>query len=148
MAYTIKELADKFNVSKQAIRKQLEGELVSKHVTKKAINGVTTKVIDETGYELLRKHYEQVTNDSKQGETNVDIVSLLKEQLETKDKQIDKLQNMLDQAQRLQLVAENKVKQIETSTNDQETSDPEPVQEADPVENNQPKKKLHWWQRL
>lgn len=144
MPYTIRELATEFKVSKQAIRKQLEREPVSQHVTKKNINGVTTKVIDEVGYKLIQKHYKQVTNDSSEGGNEVTTLKLLQNQLEIKDKQIETLQRLLDQQQQLQL---NSIQTIHTS--------PENVTEGLIDQNNttnsdkqQTIKKKHWFKNF
>lgn len=119
--YTIKEIADELGVSKSAISQKLTDEFRSKFTDKKEINGRVTVVIDEEGADWLRNHNKKKKkeNDDK----NDDVIQVLKEQLEKKDEQIEKLQILLSQSQQLQLKQNEKIKLLET-------------------------KKRHWWQRI
>lgn len=118
--YTIKDIAEELGVSKSAISQKLTDEFRSKFTTKKKINGRVTVVIDEKGAEFLRKH-----NKKKKEKNNddSDVIEVLKQQLKEKDKQIEKLQILLNQSQQLQLQQDEKIKLLET-------------------------KKKHWWQKL
>lgn len=119
--YTIKEIADELGVSKSAISQKLTDEFRSKFTDKKEINGRVTVVIDKEGADWLRNHNKKKKkeNDDK----NDDVIQVLKEQLEKKDEQIEKLQILLSQSQQLQLKQNEKIKLLET-------------------------KKKHWWQRI
>lgn len=126
---TIRELADEFNVSKQAVRKRLTDEFREKYVETVYSNGVKTLVVTVTGYMLLKQHFSGGNNTGKKG-SNVDgntgkdnVTSVSKQttddgyvfkileqqlavkdkQLENKDSQISQMQNLLDQQQRLAL---------------------------------------------
>lgn len=119
--YTIKEIADELGVSKSAISQKLTDEFRSKFTDKKEINGRVTVVIDKEGADWLRNHNKKKKkeNDDK----NDNVIQVLKEQLEKKDEQIEKLQILLSQSQQLQLKQNEKIKLLET-------------------------KKKHWWQRI
>ena len=115
---TIKELADEFNVSKQAVRKRLTEEFRANHVETVTSNGVKTLVVTYTGYMLLKQHFttSNATGNDKVADTSnpttgdLSVVKILEQQLfvkdkqlENKDSQISQMQNLLDQQQRLAL---------------------------------------------
>ncbi|WKD56581.1 MULTISPECIES: DUF536 domain-containing protein [Lactococcus] len=115
---TIKELADEFNVSKQAVRKRLTEEFRANHVETITSNGVKTLVVTYTGYMLLKQHFttsnatgnDKVTDTSNPTTGDLSVVKILEQQLfvkdkqlENKDSQISQMQNLLDQQQRLAL---------------------------------------------
>ncbi|MCT1178811.1 DNA-binding protein, partial [Lactococcus lactis] len=115
---TIKELADEFNVSKQAVRKRLTEEFRANHVETVTSNGVKTLVVTYTGYMLLKQHFttsnatgnDRVTDTSNPTTGDLSVVKILEQQLfvkdkqlENKDSQISQMQNLLDQQQRLAL---------------------------------------------
>ena len=115
---TIKELADEFNVSKQAVRKRLTEEFRANHVETVTSNGVKTLVVTNTGYMLLKQHFttsnvtgnDKVTDTSNPTTGDLSVVKILEQQLfvkdkqlENKDSQISQMQNLLDQQQRLAL---------------------------------------------
>ncbi|WP_270234520.1 DUF536 domain-containing protein [Lactococcus garvieae] len=115
---TIKELADEFNVSKQAVRKRLTEEFRANHVETVTSNGVKTLVVTYTGYMLLKQHFttsnttgnDKATDTSNPTNADLSVVKILEQQLfvkdkqlENKDSQISQMQNLLDQQQRLAL---------------------------------------------
>jgi CTP-dependent riboflavin kinase len=126
---TIRELADEFNVSKQAVRKRLTDEFRANYVETVYSNGVKTLVVTASGYMLLKQHFSggndtgktgsnvagngdkvNVTSDSKQTTDDGSIFKILEQQLAVKDKQLEnkdsqiaQMQNLLDQQQRLAL---------------------------------------------
>lgn len=126
---TIRELADEFNVSKQAVRKRLTDEFRANYVKTVYSNGVQTLVVTVDGYLLLKQHFSggnnigktassvggnggkvNNTGDSKQKTYDGSIFKILEQQLNVKDKQLEnkdlqiaQMQNLLDQQQRLAL---------------------------------------------
>ena len=129
---TIRELADEFKVSKQAVRKRLTDEFRANYVETVYSNGVETLVVTVGGYRLLKQHFSSskgsenagsnvggnggnggnanVTSDNKQTTDNSYVFKILEQQLAVKDKQIEnkdsqisQMQNLLDQQQRLAL---------------------------------------------
>lgn len=121
MPKTIRELADEFNVSKQAVRKRLTDEFRSKYVETVYSNGVQTLVVTVSGYILLKQHFSSgnvagnggnidVGSDSKKITGDGSVFKILEQQLAVKDKQLEnkdlqisQIQNLLDQQQRLTL---------------------------------------------
>jgi len=129
---TIRELADEFKVSKQAVRKRLTEDFRAKYVEPVYSNGVETLLVTISGYRLLKQHFSSskdskniginvggkggngsvtsVTGDDKQTTDNSYVFKILEQQLAVKDKQIEnkdsqisQMQNLLDQQQRLAL---------------------------------------------
>ena len=131
MVKTIRELADEFGVSKQAIRKKLDANFRTNYVQTVTRNGVQTLVVTNSGYLLLKQHFDGGNNQkpkgnvftSNSGNMNTDIIELLNQQLAIKDSQIKEkddqlksMQKLLDQSQQLQLGTEKKVEELETAT--------------------------------
>ena len=126
---TIRELADEFKVSKQAVRKRLTDEFRENYVETIYSNGVKTLVVTVAGYMLLSQHFSGGnyagklasnvnSNDGKVNGTSYiktttddgPIFTILEQQLTVKDKQLEnkdlqiaQMQNLLDQQQRLAL---------------------------------------------
>jgi len=138
MSKTIRELADEFNVSKQAIRKQLNPKFRENYVQTVTSNGVKTLVVNNYGYKLIKQHFKggndqklnEKTGTSNGGNQSNNTIELLKQQLLTKDGQIKEkdnqlriMQKLLDQSQQLQLMTESKIKQLENKNNKSDTED-------------------------
>lgn len=119
--YTIKDIADELSVSKSAISQKLTDEFRSKFTSKKKINGRITVIINEEGAEWLKNHNKKKKENN---DKNSDVIEVLKQQLQKKDEQIEKLQILLNQSQQLQLKQNKKIELLET------------------------KQKKHWWQKL
>ena len=130
---TIKELADEFNVSKQAVRKRLTEEFRANHVETVTSNGVKTLVVTYTGYMLLKQHFttsnatgnDKVTDTSNPTTGDLSVVKILEQQLfvkdkqlENKDRQISQMQNLLDQQQRLALQDKKLLEEYKSEIND------------------------------
>ena len=128
MPKTIRELADEFGVSKQAIRKKLDANFRKKYVQTVTRNGIQTLVVIDPGYILLKQHFNGSNNQkpkekiftSNTGKESIETIELLNQQLAIKDSQIKEkdeqlksMQKLLDQSQQLQLMAENKIKNLE-----------------------------------
>jgi len=162
MSKTVKELADEFKVSKQAISKQLTKDFRANHVKKVTTNGLRQLSIDDEGYSVLKAHFNKETNQLPTANvggnvgTNTDnLVDELKKQLEfqkrelesknlqlnNKDEQITDLHKLLDQSQRLQLMAEKKIEKLESPKEDKKEA---PEKETLEVKQEEPKKKP-WW---
>lgn len=150
--WTVRELAEEFGVSKQAINKRLDTNFRRQHVTTKTVKGVATLIVDDSGKSLLYKVFkgdnEQPLSDN---ENQQQFVALLKqqidsqnlelkiknEQLAVKDEQLKSMQQLLDQSQQLQLMTEKKLEKI------QKISAPEQGEHEQPKESSPSKK---WWQ--
>lgn len=154
MPKTIKELADEFGVSKQAIRKKLDTNFRANYVQTVTRNGIQTLVINNSGYLLLRQHFnggkklkpEEKTFTSNAGNRSIDTIELLNRQLAIKDSQIREkdeqlksIQKLLDQSQQLQLMAENKIKQFKVLAAKKNTNN----SSVNNISSQQ--KKYSWW---
>jgi len=126
MERTVKELADELGVSKSGIRKYLNASFREKYTFQNA-NRI---LIKEAGAKEIRRKVKNRTTHKthtgnafksafKDGES-VRTESVLIKQLQEKDEQIARLQKLLDQSQQLQLMAENKIKQLESKTVDEQ----------------------------
>ncbi|EKO5651359.1 TPA: DUF536 domain-containing protein [Enterococcus faecalis] len=117
---TIKELAEEFQVSKQAIRKKLSTDFRANHVQTVTRNGVQTLVVSEKGYILLKQaflggnhtanHVQTVTGNL----ANQNLAfSVLHEQLKEKDEQLKLMQKLLDQQQQLTLQSNKQIEKLQ-----------------------------------
>ncbi|ANK61174.1 hypothetical protein BSQ39_12790 [Loigolactobacillus backii] len=165
MPKTIRELADEFGVSKQAIRKKLDASFRENYVQTVTRNGVQTLVVVNSGYLLLKQHFggsnnqkpEGVTFTSNLGNSNQNTIELLNQQLAIKDSQIKEkdeqlksMQKLLNQSQQLQLMAENKIKKLENTVSDEQTdndSSDKPVQTSN-VNTSTMKSERGFWSRI
>ncbi|WP_282802579.1 DUF536 domain-containing protein [Secundilactobacillus kimchicus] len=154
MSKTIKELAEEFSVSKQAIRKKLDPKFRANYVQTVTRNGVQTLVVTDRGYSLLKQHFEGGNDQqpsggnvaSNTGNDHVGEIGILKQQLTVKDQQLkakdDQLklmQQLLDQSQQLQLMTEQRLAQHPTlSTTASHGKSPD-----NPTASKKPKHK--WW---
>lgn len=115
MSKTIKQLAEEIGVSKTAIRKKMTDEVKTKF--SETIGN--TVYISKEGEKIINasfsKRKEKLVSD-KNSETVTELLSMLKnelssknKQLEVKDTQITELQNLLNQQQQLQLMEQKKM---------------------------------------
>ncbi|MFT8666915.1 MAG: DUF536 domain-containing protein [Liquorilactobacillus ghanensis] len=152
MPKTIRELADEFCVSKQAIRKKLDANFRANYVQTVPRNGVQTLVVNDSGCLLLKQHFSggnrqksiEETFTSNIGNISIDTIKLLNQQLAIKDSQIKEkdeqlksMQKLLDQSQQLQLMTEKKLEGLK------ETSIAKNDLSSD-IDNTSPQKK-YWW---
>lgn len=156
MSKTVKELADELGISKSGIRKYLNASFREKYTFKNA-NRI---LIEEAGVrEIKRKigakdarktHTKNVFNNAFEDDESVRFGSALIKQLQEKDAQIARLQKLLDQSQQLQLMAENKIKQLESKTTDESSKkeDSHPSPETSNVEQPDAKNERGFWSRL
>lgn len=115
MSKTIRQLAEEIGVSKTAIRKKMTDEVKTKF--SETIGN--TVYISKEGENIIKSSFskknEKLVSD-KDSETVTELVSILKhelasknKQLEVKDIQIIELQNLLNQQQQLQLMEQKKM---------------------------------------
>lgn len=153
---TIKELAEEFHVSKQAIRKRLSADFRENYVQTVTRNGVKTLVVRYKGYLLLKQHFLDSNTTGNQVET-VDsndensIIDFLHEQLQEKDTQIKQMQKLLDQQQQLTLQANQQIKKLHeqlqlTYTEETPENDSTTLSEATETIDKQIDNEKKWWQ--
>ncbi|MDN7146379.1 DUF536 domain-containing protein [Liquorilactobacillus mali] len=155
MPKTIRELANEFGVSKQAIRKKLDANFRANYVQTVPRNGVQTLVVSNSGYLLLKQHFGgnnqelgKETFTSNTGNISINTIELFNQQLLTKDNQIKEkdeqiklMQKLLDQSQQLQLMAEKKIEKFEAIPSEKYSVDKNI--NANDIENKSLKSR--WW---
>ena len=119
---TIREIANEIGVSKVAVQKKLEKLNIKNELVKK-----DNKWLIPDSVEYALKSAFNFTNDNqddnkdKENENNRDnydnttitIIEILKHELEEKNKQIEKLQTIINQEQQLRMVTEQKLLAVE-----------------------------------
>lgn len=144
--YSMKEIADSIGVSKMKVYRTI----TKKHYKEQYKVGQTL-YFDETVKKLLYKDLKQVTvTEGHNTEQKNYLVDELKDRVQSQQEQIVKLTKLLDQSQQLQLMAENKIKQLEnkmTDEQDRKDSVEEPVQTSN-VDNTVAKAERGFWSRL
>lgn len=116
---SIKEFANEVGISQQAVYKQLNNKL--KPYLKVVEN---KKMLDRKAIELFEKQ-EKTTQVEQQ------LINMLQTELNKKNEQIEKLQQALDQAQRLHAMDKQRIMELECKA-------------EEPKEQEEPQKKK-WW---
>jgi len=153
---TIKDLAEEFHVSKQAIRKRLSADFRENYVQTVTRNGVKTLVVSYKGYLLLKQHFLGSNTTGNQSETVASndensIIDFLHEQLQEKDTQLKQMQKLLDQQQQLTLQANQQIEKLQEQlqlTYTEESSENKSTtlsEETESIEK-QSKTEKKWWQ--
>ncbi|MDN6022466.1 DUF536 domain-containing protein [Lacticaseibacillus paracasei] len=172
MSKTVKELADDLGVSKQTIQYHYQRLPTSKRQKDKQGRNVISpyserlirdKVAKNSSPNNHQKDRQISPNSDKKNDAVIasmkDEITYLRadrdKQFAAKDQQIDTLQKLLDQSQQLQLMAEQKLKQLEKPKNEPE-SHPKAkdeqtnaeISEVSKTAENSTKQPLTFWQRL
>lgn len=151
--YSIKELAEEFNVSKAAIHRYLTDDFRAKYV--ETVSGKTGKQlqVNSEGYRVLYKHFisdNQAKRKAKSDNANVNvdkIIDTFKQQLEEKDRQIERLQLLLNQSQQLQLKESKKLEKLELKEEERRQQEQEEA-EFDDEQSEEEEEKTSFWRRL
>ena len=113
MEKTIKQIADEIGISKQKVYRYIQ-----KTGIKEARQEGQVKWYDEAAQTQIKKHFSDKKPESRINHHNINETVL--KQLEVKDKQIEALQKqlsdmqtLLDQEQKLHMIAEQKILAIE-----------------------------------
>ena len=138
-----KEIATELKVTKQQVYR-----CIKKHNFKEAhtevVNGNTVLMYDKATFEKIKHIFKSNTDttsrssgdvhqEAHQETPNEALYEALVKQLEAKDKQIEKLQQALDQAQKLHAMDKQRILELEDKTKAEEPTE-EPI------------KKKKWWQ--
>jgi len=144
--YSIKKIADLIGVSKMKVYRT-----ITRNHYKEQYKVGQTLYFDETVKNLLEKELKEVSVTEDHNTEQKDyLVDELKDRVQSQQEQIVKLTRLLDQSQQLQLMAENKIKQLEnkmTGEQDKKDSAEEPVQTSN-VDNTVAKAERGFWSRL
>lgn len=144
--YSIKKIADLIGVSKMKVYRA-----ITRNHYKEQYKVGQTLYFDETVKNLLEKELKEVSVTEDHNTEKKDyLVDELKDRVQSQQEQIVKLTRLLDQSQQLQLMADNKIKQLEnqmTDEQDRKDSVEEPVQTSN-VDNTVAKAERGFWSRL
>lgn len=117
---TIKQLADEIGISKTAVSKKIDKLGLRKQLVLDRKQWFIPDNVATTLKNSFEANHKSQTDSTNQSQTVDSLVCTLKEQLKekdeqlrAKDKQIDALLVAIDQAQKLQGIAEQKLKAIE-----------------------------------
>lgn len=142
MDITIKELAGELDLTKQAIRQHLK-TMPSNLQTKKDGNTILLPP-EVVAYIIERTHKKRKPQDDTS-------TKALIQQITEKDRQIQRLQQLLDQQQKLTLQSNNRAEQLEKELKKIELHESEDVFEVIPPEESQnvsEAKKTGFWSKL
>lgn len=110
---------------------------------------------DKTKNNRNRDHNSDISSDTVPDTSKTNLVLALNNRIESQQQQIEHLTRLLDQSQQLQLIAENKLKQLETPPNAPKSgSEPaddqkhERAPEAPVSTESSPEQSPSFWQRL
>lgn len=125
MNKTIKQIADELQIDKQKVYRYIKSHHINE-VYQEALQKNKVKHYDEVAQEQIKKAFA-IKNESKRStskstskvhhesvnEALFDTIKMLQEELKKKNEQIENLHTLLDQEQKLRLVAEEKTLKIE-----------------------------------
>jgi len=144
--YSIKEIADLIGVSKMKVYRT-----ITRNHYKEQYKVGQTLYFNETVKNLLEKELKEVSVTEDHNTEQKDyLVDELKDRVQSQQEQIVKLTRLLDQSQQLQLMAENKIKQLENKvTGEQDRKDSaEGAVQTSNVDNTVAKAERGFWSRL
>lgn len=138
--FTVKELGELAGISRQAMRQHVD-KLDKQYITKneRGYKAVTLDgallIADKLDNETLSENLSNLEENSHKSfnSGDIELVTELKEQLSVKDKQIEKLQQLLDQQQQLTLHSNQQINSLESTVSQLK------------IENEEFKSKK-WWQ--
>ena len=160
---TVKEVADELGVSRQYVQK-----IISKlPATKKPKKVQHIYQIDNQSEAYIKdfmgkgdnfdatndnpgSNFSSSINSSKYENALLAQIDSLKGQIEQKDNQLENMQKLLDQSQQLQLMAENKIKQLESKTTDESSKKEglQPTPKTSSVDQPTAEDERGFWSRL
>lgn len=119
--YTVKDLAELFGVTKSAIQHYLTEQFRDRYVTEVTGKGGKQLRISQVGYEELCSIFKsdksnKNSTDKFTGKSDKDkeeTIKILKQQINEKDKQLERMQLLLNQSQQLQLKESKKLEKLE-----------------------------------
>lgn len=118
---TIKELAEEIGVSKVAVQKKMERLNIKNKMVR---DGNRLLIPEELEYTIKTSFNKYTTeNKTESNEKQTDnmtetFIAILQKELEEKNKQIERLQNIINQEQQLRMVTEQKLLALEDKENE------------------------------
>lgn len=163
MTKTVKELADELGVSRQYVQKIISKLPATKKPKKvqhsyKIDNQIESYIKDIMGktdnlkatYDNSNDNLDSNGKESKYEKALLSEIESLRGQIKQKDLHLDNMQKLLDQSQQLQLMAENKIKQLENKMTDEQIKN-ESTEESEKsidVDPSTTKSERGFWSRL
>lgn len=125
MNKTIKQIADDLQVDKQKVYRYIKAHHISEALHEPYQKG-KTKYYDEVAQTQIKKAFAEKTKSKRStskstsdlhhevlNEALLDTIEMLKNELKIKNEQIEKMHVLLDQEQKLRLVAEDMIHALE-----------------------------------
>jgi len=134
---TIKELSEEIGVSKVAVQKKIERLNIKNKMVRDGNRWLVPDELEKSIKLAFNKYdTDNQTGNNRQENENITqtLVSMLQKELEEKNKQIEKLQTIINQEQQLRMVTEQKLLALEDKTKEEENANQE--------------KKVGFWGRL
>lgn len=118
---TIREVAEEIGVSKVAVQKKIE----RLHIRNKMVMDGNRWLVPDEVEDIIIRAFNKSDNDNQTGynrKENEDVtqtlIAMLQKELEEKNRQIEKLQTIINQEQTLRMVTEQKVIALEQKEQD------------------------------
>lgn len=140
---TISEFAKELGLTNQGIYYHLR-KLENQKRTKDKQGRIVLTDDEQEQIKAFVTTQDNQTQDKDFNSADIGLIETLKEQLATKDEQINKLQTLLSQQQSLTLQANERIKLLENTTND----DKQDFTKDDKAEVNTIKRKRGFFERL
>lgn len=166
--YTVKQLAEKFNVTKQAVRFIINKPEYQQYLSKQKVNDRKTTVLNQNGYNVLSKHFTKAksknknnNSDKKQKAKSKDYDrEILLDMIATLKKELDSVHTELQHEQELHLIdkkqmandkqkmilLENKVKEMQLLQEKQSKKQNEKSKDKENNKEEQATISKKWWQ--
>lgn len=166
--YTVKQLAEEFNVTKQAVRFVINKPEYQQYLSKQKINDRKTTVLDQNGYNMLFKHFTKAKSKNKNNDFNKKQKAkskdydreILLDMITTLKKELDNVHTELQHEQELHLIdkkqiandrqkiilLENKVKEMQLLQEKQNKKQNEKAKDKENDNEEQTTISKKWWQ--
>lgn len=107
-------------------------------------------VFTEKTYQAIKSYHDQTKTQPKHSEntkTMMATIDLLKHQLDAKDRQIEKLTTLVDQAQQLQLISSKKIEKLENTPKQDDSKENAPSGMITPKDGKNGSERK-WWRHF
>lgn len=142
---SVKEFAKRANVTVQAVYQRLDTTLKPFVKVIKGQKMLNIKALEELYGVDVEQDIQQDFKENQQDikGTEQQLIDMLKEQLAQKDKEIDRLYDLLENQQKLNLAEKQRIYELEQKQAEMEQK--AAVEEEPMQAENEPKKKWFWW---
>ncbi|MCT3399385.1 replication protein B [Lentilactobacillus hilgardii] len=152
--FTMSQISRKLNVSKSSVYRS-----ISKLNLRETSTRGKAKLYNQEAFQKIQKDLSDLNNKQfvDNSKNNSELIQELKTEVERwknetdkRNEQIDKLTQLLDQSQRLQLDVQNKLKKLESNTTQSRENDSKNDKKNTSEQNKKPSNKTResFWKRL